>query len=345
MDKTVILAVAGSGKTSYIIDSISLDERILLLTYTINNYNSLIERIVNKFGYFPDNIDLYTYYPFLYSFCFSPFLGYKIKPKGIFWDTPPRWTSRKKRSSLIYYISKDGRLYHNRIARLLKEFNVLQLINERLEKYYDFMYVDEVQDFAGHDFNLLKSILKADLKANLVGDFYQHTFDTSRDGNINKNLHKDYNKYQDEFESIGVTTNKDYLDKSWRCSPTVCSFISDDLGIQIDSHKNDDTTIEHITSEIEANRIFQDNSIVKLFYREHYKYNCYSKNWGDCKGENKYQDVCVVLNKTSVNHLKKNKLSELKPVSKNKLYVACSRAHRNLYLVPEDLFKIYKNDR
>ena len=342
MDKTVVLAVAGSGKTSYIIDNTSLDKRILLLTYTINNYNSLKERIINKFGYFPDNIDLYTYYPFLYSFCFSPFLGYKIKPKGIYWDHPPRWTSRKKRSSLIYYLSKDGRLYHNRIARLLKEAKVLKLINKRLEKYYDVMYVDEVQDFAGHDFNLLKSILKADLKAKLVGDFFQHTFDTSRDGNTNKNLHQDYGKYQEEFESIGVTTKKEELDKSWRCSPTVCSFISDEIKIQIDSHKSDDTIVKYISSEVEADRIFQDDSIVKLFYREHYRYNCYSKNWGGCKGENKYQDVCVVLNKTSMKLFTKNELHKLKPVSKNKLYVACSRAHRNLLLVSEELFNKYK---
>ncbi|MDB4643580.1 hypothetical protein OAF48_03945 [Flavobacteriaceae bacterium] len=88
--------------------------------------------------------------------------------------------------------------------------------------------------------------------------------------------------------------------------------------------------------------IFEDESIVKLFYRENNKYQCYSRNWGDCKGENHYENVCVVLNKTSMDKYNKGKLNELKPVSKNKLYVACSRANNNLYLIDESEIKHLK---
>ena len=35
MDKKVIFAVAGSGKTKYIVDELSLDKRSLIVTYTI----------------------------------------------------------------------------------------------------------------------------------------------------------------------------------------------------------------------------------------------------------------------------------------------------------------------
>ena len=29
-----------------------------------------------------------------------------------------------------------------------------------IEKYFDSIFIDEIQDFAGHDFNLLKSLAK-----------------------------------------------------------------------------------------------------------------------------------------------------------------------------------------
>jgi DNA helicase-2/ATP-dependent DNA helicase PcrA len=46
MDKEVIFAVAGSGKTKYIIDALSLDERSLIVTYTNNNLRTLRRRIL-----------------------------------------------------------------------------------------------------------------------------------------------------------------------------------------------------------------------------------------------------------------------------------------------------------
>lgn len=48
MDKRVIFAVAGSGKTTYIVDSLSRDKRSLIVTYTVGNYNNLCCKISEK---------------------------------------------------------------------------------------------------------------------------------------------------------------------------------------------------------------------------------------------------------------------------------------------------------
>jgi len=233
MDKKIILAVAGSGKTSLIIDNLNLEKRFLLVTYTISNTRNLRSGIIEKFGYFPDNIQLYSYFPFLYGFCFKPFLSYKLKVKGIFWDFPPEHTFKKRRDDLSFYLTEGRRLYHNRIAKLLQELNVLDDINERLEKYYDCLFIDEIQDFAGHDFDLLKSLVKAKLEIQLVGDFHQHTFDTSRDGTTNNDLHNNYEEYIKSFEQMGVRPDTKHLNKSWRCTPTICNFITENLDIEI----------------------------------------------------------------------------------------------------------------
>lgn len=344
MDKRVIFAVAGSGKTTYIIDKLRLDKRALIITYTKNNIINLREGIINKFGYFPDNITLLPYFSFLYTFCFKPFLSYRIKAKGIFWDQPPSFTARLKRDNIKFYMSSDGRLYHNRISKLLEFCKVIVDVNERLCTYYDDLFIDEIQDLAGNDFNLLKEITKANIEITLVGDFFQHTFDTSRDGNTNNSIHKDYRKYLNLFTLMGLTVDTETLGKSWRCNPGVCDFITKNIGVDIDSHRTDDVNVCVIDNKDDAGLIFRNDSIVKLFYQESSKYDCYSRNWGECKGENCYGDVCVVLNKRSNDFFNKNKLKELAPSTRNKLYVACSRAKKDLYIVSDKFYKEYKKN-
>ena len=50
MDKRVIFAVAGSGKTTYIVNELSLEKRSLILTYTDGNYDNISRKILAKFG-------------------------------------------------------------------------------------------------------------------------------------------------------------------------------------------------------------------------------------------------------------------------------------------------------
>lgn len=349
MDKRLILAVAGSGKTTKIIESLDTKKHSLVITYTNNNFQNLKERIVRKFGYFPNNIVLWTYFSFLYKFCYRPLLSYKFKAKGINYEKHPnRYVKQfkivdgKRQINGDYFVDNNNRLYSNRIAKLLELQSEFNTINSRLSKYFDNLFVDEVQDFAGHDFNLLRNLSQADIEMMFVGDFYQHTFDTSRDGNVNKSLHKDYDFYVASFVKMGMSIDKESLKNSHRCSPSVCAFIRDNLNIEIHSNRDDDTQIIVVDTQEQADEIFRNEQIVKLFYRQHYEYGCYSRNWGDCKGEDKYNDVCVVLNQKTVNLFQKHRPVELKPQARNKLYVACSRARGNLYLVPESFYKKYK---
>lgn len=83
MDKRIIFAVAGAGKTTYIIDRLSETERFLITTYTTNNVSNLRRKIIEKFGFFPQNITVLSYLKFLYSFCCKPCLGYELNIKGL----------------------------------------------------------------------------------------------------------------------------------------------------------------------------------------------------------------------------------------------------------------------
>lgn len=339
MDKRVVFAVAGAGKTATIIDKLSLEKRSLIITYTDNNHLNLKHRVIKKFGYLPDNIKIYKYFTFLYSFCYKPFLSSKCKANGIFWDMPPIETIKLPRTNPSFYITKSRLLYHNRIAKLLEQMKINDEINQRLEKYYDNLFIDEIQDFGGHDFNFLKEITKANLNIIFVGDFFQHTFDTSKDGNTNKNIYDNYEGYIELFRQMGLIIDTESLNKSHRCSPSICKFVEEKLNINIKSHRSDETTINYIEDGEDIKKIFNDNNIIKLFFRESNIYNCYSMNWGKSKGQDHYQDVCIVLNDTTLKHYKKNTLSELAPSTKNKLYVACTRCSCNLLFIEEKKIK------
>ena len=343
MDKRVIFAVAGSGKTTYIINSLDLEKKSIIITYTNNNYFNLKTGIIKKFGYIPTNIKLYTYYSFLHSFCYKPFLSDELKTKGINYEVPyNRYTAKV---NLDHYIDKNNRLYSSRISKLLIELKLVEDINKRLSKYFDNLFIDEIQDFASNDFNLLKGIVKSNIDILFVGDFFQHTFDTSRDGTTKKNLHENFTNYQSEFIKAGLQIDITTLNKSWRCSPTICRYITENLGIQIESHKIDETEIIIVDSKEKALKIHSNSEIVKLFYQEHYKFNCFSRNWGDSKGEDRYYDVCVVMNKTTFEKYQKSKLNELASTTTNKFYVALSRTKNNLYLMNEELIKELKEKK
>lgn len=335
MDKRVIFSVAGSGKTTHIVNKLDLESPVIIITYTNNNVENIRERILKKFGYFPSNIKLQSYFSFLHGFCYKPFLSGTLKTKGLYYKPN---TNRFAKND-AQYITSNGRLYSNRLAKFIESKGVIQDVIARLEKYYKNVLFDEIQDFAGNDFNLIKNIAKANVNITMVGDFYQHTFDTSRDGSVNKSLHDDFTKYQKQFADMGFTIDTTTLNKSYRCSPTICNFITEKLGISIDSHRDDPVSITIIEKKEEAESILKNDEIVKLFYQKHYAHNCHSRNWGDCKGEDRYNDVCIVLNKTTLKSYKEETLQNLAPSTKNKLYVACSRAKNNLYILSEELFK------
>ncbi|HHF2858974.1 TPA: DNA helicase UvrD [Vibrio diabolicus] len=335
MDKRVIFAVAGSGKTSNIIDNLNEDSRTLIITYTENNFKNIKKRIAAKFGYIPNGIKIYTYFTFVFSFCFKPILGNQFKIKGINWDVPPQFTLRLNRNDKRFYIDKYGRLYHNRIAKLLDQYGAIDQLISRIEKYFDSICIDEVQDFGGHDFNLLLQLASAKVRHLLVGDFYQHTFDTSRDGKTNKTLHDCYDKYKQRFIQAGFYVDIDSLSHSYRCSENTCKFVTDNIGIEIFSHRKDTTEVQLITCKKRVTEIFSCSKTVKLFYQASNKYLGLTENWGATKGEDHYEDVCVVLNQKTLTHFNQNKLRDLPSQTKNKLYVACTRAKGNLYFVSE----------
>ncbi|MDR0820598.1 MAG: AAA family ATPase [Endomicrobium sp.] len=186
-ERKLILAVAGSGKTKYLIDRLNLKERFVIITYTNTNLNLIKNRIVKRFGYHPNNIRTQEYFGFLYNFCIKPFVLFKYKIKGICFNRPKKFYSQ--------YINEEKCFYYNRLGKFAEDKGIIDDIKARLERFYDYLFFDEFQDLGGHDFNFITQVAQANIGFLFVGDFFQNTYVTSDDGNVNCNLYKDLEKY------------------------------------------------------------------------------------------------------------------------------------------------------
>ncbi|MCD8145661.1 MAG: TGBp1 family protein, partial [Clostridiales bacterium] len=218
----------------------------------------------------------------------------------------------------------------------LEKQNVIDDIKRRIETYFDEFIIDEIQDIAGRDFTFLEHLMNTSVDMLFVGDYYQHTYDTSRDGNVNKSLFNSKSSYEERFSQKGFIVDSTTLTKSWRCGPAICDYITQNLGIAISSNRQgDNSKISFVSSHTEVEELLRDPRIVKLHYQKSYQYGVGHRNWGDTKGEDCYQDVCVCLNKTTMKLYSKGQLNKLVAPTRNKLYVAITRTHGNCFLIEE----------
>jgi hypothetical protein len=327
MDKRIIHAVAGSGKTRYIIESLDLDTRIAIITYTITNQIELKNRIIKKFGRLPDNIHVFGLFQFLYSFCLRPYYCEK-KLKGI--DFNNNNTFRDFNGDYIY---------SNKISKVL--INGEREYINRINRFFDVIYIDEFQDLTAYDFEFALSLIECSIKVVFLGDFFQKTYSSSQVGNKGSRIHSSFELWKKKLSAFKWEDR--ILSNSVRCPIKVCDFIRNEMGINIKGTKDLPIEIKELTEIDEIVTVLEDDAIKKLFYQKSYEYPCNAKNWGDSKGS-EYESVCVVINNTTYKAYQKNNLSSLVPQTLSKFYVACTRTKGNLYFIEEKKVKNYYKD-
>lgn len=339
MDKEIIFSVAGSGKTTYLINVLNTEQRFLIITYTRDNCENIKSRITALFGYMPSNIICLTYFSFILSWGIKP---YNIQNcpniNSIIYDQPKRYVHKKN----IEHYLKENAIYHCRLYDFICEKNLSTKLISRIELFFDVVMIDEVQDFAGYDFDFIMDLAKSEnLALVYVGDFFQHTFDTSRDGSKNSHLHDSFDAYKKRFE--GFTHNK--LEICYRCPEAICRFISDNLNIHMQHNAQNNKVVaapKLLEKHDDIINVVNNDNIPKLFYKKASDYKCYAMTWGISKGL-EFDDVCVVLNKATLDKFKNNTLKDLSPSTRNRLYVACTRTRGNLYFIDESCLSTGNN--
>lgn len=362
--KKVILACAGAGKTNYICKSIDETVSTIILAFTNENIKNIYDNLASN-GKDLNNVKVMTFHSFIYNYLIKPYeniIKIKFKKKflqsagvNVIYDPPKRFEKHKinhlykNKTSYKHYYDENSRIYVNRLSELII-FSwelIAPEIKEFFKKFYNSIYIDEVQDFRNHDWELLKRILTTlEINFILVGDFYQHSVSGSNNSGKpfqkKKYLYTDYKEYCESLKNLGLEVDTHTLSKSYRCSENITSFIKKYLKINIDSlHKNEGEVII-VKSHDDASSIFNDDKITKLLYMESNKYKFNAINWGYSKGDT-FLNTAVVLTKSIEDDLfdKDNNLKEMTKIkqnSLNKFYVSLTRSKGNVYIIKNSVF-------
>lgn len=258
----------------------------------------------------------------------------------------PKYITKDK---LRHYITNQGQYYCATLSELVLQVkkgrdSLVKRAAARLNLFYDYVLIDEFQDFREHDYELIMTLAKQLNSVMLVGDYYQHSVSaTNNSGKPFKKRKGDvgYSEFISELQSEGFNVDTTTLSKSRRCSAEICDYVSKKLGINISSQDEHEGSV--IWADDLAVEILNNKQIVKLIFKEADKYSFQALNWSYSKGDT-VDAACVILT-DRFDRLDSEDFSiQGIPVSTiNKLYVAMTRSRGDLYLMKSSIFKKFKD--
>jgi len=100
---------------------------------------------------------------------------------GIHWTEGRSDRYANQRNIGRFYFSDKRLVYSDKLARFICECDKASTgaVIRRLEHRFDRIYIDEIQDMAAYDIELIELILRSKVKLTLVGDHRQATFRTN----------------------------------------------------------------------------------------------------------------------------------------------------------------------
>lgn len=182
---SVIIAAAGGGKTTRIVNRalVSSAQRCAVLTYTNNNIGELENRFYERNSAIPVHVELWSWYTFLLREMARPYQNslFGGRVDSIFWVEGRSNTFADATKIDQYYFQNGKRIYSDKLARFVCECDKASggAVIKRLEQRFEQIYIDEIQDMAGWDIEIIELLLKSKIDVTLVGDHRQATFRTN----------------------------------------------------------------------------------------------------------------------------------------------------------------------
>lgn len=238
MTKELLIACAGAGKTTKIVtEAIHLTnsgKKVLVITYTHNNQKELIKKFTELKGIRRDLFIVKGWYTFILEDIIRPYqrcifqkritginLNSHNPHKRNGYNIPNRAEKIRNNYNPAHFLTSKYKAHTEFISklacRIISESKVN--ISERLESIYDRIYLDETQDFAGWDFDLFKHLVKSKkLEIHALGDFRQTIYHTSTTPKI---PFKSSDKLK-AYEKMGFKVRN--LNECWRSIESICEF-------------------------------------------------------------------------------------------------------------------------
>ncbi|ALL06228.1 hypothetical protein AQ505_12435 [Pedobacter sp. PACM 27299] len=205
----LIISVAGSGKTTYLVNQAMKvrNGQVLITTYTEANEQEIKNKFMQLHKCIPAHVTIQTWFSLLIQHGVKPFQGqlFPEKINGMILvsgQSGVKYTTKAGINVIFseetdfknHYMTSGNKLYSDKLSKFVVRANQKSegsVIN-RFSNIFTDIFIDEVQDLAGNDLEFIKLLLKSKSRVLMVGDPRQVTYLTHnekknsqfKDGNI-----------------------------------------------------------------------------------------------------------------------------------------------------------------
>ena len=352
----LVVAGAGSGKTTWLVkQALKIkDAKVLITTFTEANEQGIVDIFYKIIGCIPANITVMTWFSFLLKHGVRPYQSaiYDNDITGLLLvNTKSGFRFKNRDGRPIYYGEKDiepfyfsaGRkIYSDKIAKFVVSANKIKkgLVINRLKRIFANIFIDEVQDLAGYDLEIIRLLSDAGIKLLLVGDPRQVTYHTHDE--------RKYKKYSDgrivEFVNDyckDIDIDDKTLRKSFRNHSLICEFANTVYPQMPPCEAYDQEGTDHdgifLVSPYLVEEYLTIYQPVQLRDKRSVKVsgNALAVTFGDAKGLT-FDRVLIYPTKPMKAWIVDSS-SKLEPRSRAKLYVAITRAKKSVAFVDDSI--------
>lgn len=222
------MACAGSGKTSRVVNQAvgATGKRIAIVTYTNNNVREIEDRLDRTNSGTPPKVDVMTWFAFLLRECARPYQSAKYATHRI-----SSLLFVNKRSAMYvperevwrHYFADGDLIYSDKISQFVVKCDeeTAGAVIRRLERIYSHIFIDEFQDLAGYDLDIVDLLLRSRIDVTLVGDPRQHIYSTNPASKNKQFLGVAVVDLIENWRDAGLC-DVEYLNETFRCGPAIC---------------------------------------------------------------------------------------------------------------------------
>jgi len=350
----LIIAAAGAGKTTFIVKEAlkQKDSNVLITTYTQANEEEIRKKIIEINKCIPENITVQTWFSTLLQHGVRPYQGclFEKKVNGMLLVNNQSAVKYYQKGIPVYYKEEDDlekhyftdtfKIYSDKLSKFVFRCNQKTegAVIDRLSRIYSHIFVDEVQDLAGYDLELIKLIFSSNSNILMVGDPRQVTylthnerkFEKYRDGKIKEFI-------ENECKKINYEIDEETLNISYRNNELICRFSSKLYPNYKTCTSNQKEVTKHdgvfYLKKKDVQKYLEIYNPVQLRYNVNVDVNKNYKtiNFGNSKGLT-FDRVLIYPTKEFIKWLDNNNF-DLKPTSRSKFYVAITRAKYSVGIV------------
>lgn len=207
---------------------------------------------------------------------------------------------------------------------------------DRLSRIHQHIFIDEVQDLAGHDLEVLRMLLSSQVRVLLVGDPRQGVFSTNNSAK-HKQLRRSEIVHFFEDDSFIIEKDETSFVVNHRCAPTICDLSNSLFPDFADTTSGNTRTTGHdgifrirqadVAEYLRRYRPMQLRDSIRKEVANDFPV----MNFGLAKGLT-FERVLIYPTGPYIKWLK-DRASELAAGSRSKLYVAVTRARQSVTFV------------